>query len=405
MKPRVFHLTDFPAEKIYLNLDKEIRKDIFSESMELFKTRKNLASFLGVRKLDTISRWRDGHIKRSSQIKTKQFLPLSVLLKLLETLPADAQSSFSIKAIEESVNAYKAPGDGAKIENPCLPIKEKPEIASLIAHLIADGYAGKMNTQYYRNTNNGCLDDFEANLKIFGDVPTVRYADKITFPIVVSHILRHIYKVNFGTYDARIPPEFLDLNDEFASSLLGAFFDDESHLDDTRIIAYSANRGLLEDIRYLLIHKFPEIEPVSNVIKRSRAGSNVLYEFRILSRGLHPYKMHINFTHTKKLRRINFILSKRKRHWNNRPKMATKKLILNSLRYGSKTAKAISEDVFIGSSKVTDHLNGYKKRGKRIPGLEDLKYVKKIGKRGNSYLWHLTAQGRDYINHGKNVQD
>jgi hypothetical protein len=389
MQPRRFHITEFP-EKLSILLEDKFRKDFINSCLEATGSRVKLARSLGIKKLDTINRWKNGFCRRGRGWITPQLIPLSKLLAL-QRLVAD---EFTIVDIEKHVVKYKASGPGNSVKNPNLPLQEDERLIKILVHLIGDGYGSNRGTQFYRNTNSELRRQFITDLKVFGDVEYAEKGTFVFFPICITNILKKIYKINFSTKKARLPKVLWELPKNFASAALRAFVDDESHIR-SRVTLYSSNRELLEDIRSLINHHFPRIA-VSRIEQRNRPKT-VEFSFCVYPNSLDLFAEKIGFDHSEKRNDLEFYLTKQKRGWNNRGANKTKILILKSLLEGEKTSKVISKELLVDPRTVTYHIRGYNKRGKRVRGLEELELVKNVNNKRNYFIWKITKKGIRYL--------
>lgn len=372
---REFHLDNLPRPKFYIFLKEKFRKQILNDT--------NKISQITGRTKSTLERWRSGKCDRGRAMgkwrRGEQFIPLVALLKICKGV------GVSTETLEKNIIAYKAPGAGSKIRNPVLPLKEKHELIGLLTHIVCDGSGLPDNTNYYRNFNTSLLDEFERNLKTcFGDVEITRKENLIIFPKIITYTLSYIYKINFGTFNARLPKDLWNLPKRFAAVSIRAFADDEASIGHSGIRFYSANKNLLNDLKSLIEYHFPEIR-LSPIFVRQRKNT-IEYSFAINPLSFNEFHRKIGFTHSDKKADLEFYIKKGNKNWDHRPKGKTKEMILRELLKKEKSTKELAKKLFITPKLITYHLSGYDKRGKRIKGLEELGYVSRI-RRGKEILW------------------
>lgn len=374
---REFHLEDLPSPKFYVFLKERFRKQLLKDKNRVLQITGKTES--------TLERWRSGKCDRGRAMgkwqKGDQFVPLVDSMKVCK------KSGIRVETLEKNIVAYKAPGAGSKIRNSILPLKERPELIGLLTHIICDGSGLPNNTNYYKNFNAPLLDEFERNLKVcFGDVETTRKENLIIFPKVITYALSHIYKITFGTFDARLPKDLWHLPKKFAAAAIRAFADDEASIGHSGIRFYSANKNLLNDLKSLIQYHFPDIK-LSAIYVRQRKNT-IEHSFAISPLSFNEFHRAIGFTHHVKKADLEFYINKENRNWDHRPKGKTKEMILQELSKKEKSTKEMAKKLFITPKLITYHLSGYDKRGKRIKGLEEIGYVSRR-RRGKEILWKI----------------
>ncbi|MBL7170304.1 MAG: ArsR family transcriptional regulator [Candidatus Aenigmarchaeota archaeon] len=390
MQPRVFHITDFP-EKLSILLKKDFRENFIDFCIEKAGGKGKLGEYLGIKKLHTINRWRKASVDRGNGWATPQFMPLSRLL-ILQRL---VSKQISIEDIEKNIEAIKARGPGNLIKNPNLPLVEDERIVRIIVHLIGDGFAKSTNTQFYRNTDENLKKEFMKDLEVFGQVEAREKDTFVFFPICITHILKKIYNVDFMSKTARIPKFLFQSPESFISSAIRAFADDEGCVSDNGLTLYSCNKPLLDDFKKLIKENFPTFAIVTEY-SRERPNTTE-HSFTINQKSLVEFNRLIGFSHLKKKEDVEFYLRKRKRNWNHRNKWETKNLILKSLLESPKTTKKLAKELMVSLSMISNHINGYKKRGKHVVGLMEKEYINLVGKYKSERIWELTEEGRKFL--------
>jgi len=295
MKPREFHLFDFP-NNIYINLNPKFRIKLFDNAISKIGNKTNLAKYLK-REIININFWVAGYRIMYNK-KYPEFIPLKVLKKLSQLL------NISQKQFEEKIISYKSRGSRFEIKYPKLPIIEKQDIARILAHFIGDGSDTK--NFYYYNKEKQLHLQIKRDLKLFGDVHTnLKYYKSrklyyLNIPKVIPNLLKHFYKIEFGTFKSRVPKSFFKLPNSFTSEFLKAYIDDEGDLSNERIRMTSANLLLLKDLRRLIKIKFPSINTTLSKKK------NNCYKLIIYANSLENFVTLIGYPYHP-IKRIKFI--------------------------------------------------------------------------------------------------
>ncbi|PIP22382.1 MAG: hypothetical protein COX38_00910, partial [Candidatus Nealsonbacteria bacterium CG23_combo_of_CG06-09_8_20_14_all_39_25] len=200
---RLFHLIDLPSDLIFIRLEDQIRGKFLETLKEVF----------GIyRKIGDLVNYTDTGIVDSFRVKNR-FIKLSTIIKLTNLLSKKGYCEFDINKIEKKVIAYRGIGTSLIIKNPKFPLKEDERIIRIFFHLLGDGYGGKYGVAkpFYRNYAKELLDEFEEDLKVFGEVPHIKRETIVEIPSVIGYILGHIYKVNFESHKSFIPPVIFKL--------------------------------------------------------------------------------------------------------------------------------------------------------------------------------------------------
>ncbi len=355
---REIHLKDFPKDKVVIFLEDKFRKKLIDNAINMFG-REELARSLNIRKLDTITRWKEAKINRGKNWITPQGIPLDKLDILLKLLNVD------LDVVEEHVTSYKSRGKSLQIKNPNLPISESPVLFRVMAHLIGDGSANENNVSYFKNFNKAVYDEFANDLKeVFGGIELSLNKDNVVFPITVRHILSSFYNINFGTFDSNIPKRLFHLSPKYAGAFIHGFFDDEGNVDTSCIRFYSFNKRVLQDIIRLLIMKFPKIASITD-LKDRKKKTGIEYYFSINSAGLENFHKLIGCTHSSKKEKLKFYIKRKQKGWNHRSKGNTKLMILESLSSTPKTIYELTNELLVSRETVRAHLFGYHSERKR----------------------------------------
>lgn len=399
---RLFHLTDLPQNLVFIYLE-----DTFRE--KFLKTLKEASGTY--RRLGKLVNYTATGIAESFKIKNR-FTKLSTIIKLAKFLSEKGYSEFNLNRVEKKIIAYRGIGTSLIIRNPNFPLRENERMIKIFFHLLGDGYGGKYGygggKPYYRNYTEELLDEFEEDLKVFGEVPHIKRKTIVEIPKVIGYIFEHIYKISFESHKSFIPSVIYKLPRELIAQGIKAFADDEASIDDCRIRLHSSNKKLLSGIRNLMIRKFPEFSGKIGGIERKktylRGKKYINYSLPILSGGLKPYYDLISFSHPEKLESLKRFLKRKTRKWARRDKNITKLLILQSLKDKNKTAKEISKEVDITANIVRSHFEGSKSSG--ILSLGEMGFTKNIGlTKTRAKLWSITEEGLNFLKENEDKLD
>jgi hypothetical protein len=404
MKNTEIHLSDFPEDKIVVFIEDEFRNNLISQAIGLSNGRKHMAQFLGIKKLDTIGRWKDGRINRGQGWITEQGIPLKALKKISDFLVSRKESIFNMEEIEKHVIAYKSKGKSLLIKNPHLPIKESPELFRIMAHMMGDGSANTSSVNYFKNTDKNVINEFIDDMHtVFGDVETSSNKDVVVFPITVRHILSGYYGIQFGTFTASLPFRLFELSPAHASGFVRAFMDDEGNVQTSCIRLYSFNKNLIYGIRKLIAEKLPEIKGMNNVKRRLRKHGKYEYVLEIRSEGIKEFYEIVGCSHSRKNERLKFYIKRSEKSWNHRKRDETKKMILKSLSESSKTTDQLCNELMVSRVTVLSHIKGYsQKRKQNSKSMLERKLIMIGGyDKYNSVIWQLTHNGAEYLNSTK----
>jgi hypothetical protein len=331
---------------------------------------------------------------------------LLALEKICGFLAENGFDCYSLEKVESEIESFKGPGCSNPVSEPRFPWSEDERVIRVLMHLIGDGYGGTpvggAGMPYYKNNCVELREEFASDLSFFGNVHMVKRGVTVSFPKVIAYIIKHLYRVKTECHESSLPPELWRLPKSFAAQALKALYDDEGSVDDARINFTSANYRLINEIRNLLMARFPEI-PVESLeeIRQNTTTLNgkkfIRFDFRVKARGVEPFAREISFAHPRKKRLSEFAVSRQHKSWNKRPDGVTKLLILKSLSSCKKNTNELAADVFVAANIVLSHINSYTSYGHRIKGLRELGFVEAEDVSAKPLSWGLTPAGRDYL--------
>ncbi len=232
---------EFPEDDIdSMDLLEEFSKDEFEELHERIMVR-GIAEWL----IEIGAEVNPDYIRRNS-------IPLAVLLEVLK------EKDLSIKDVPDCYIGFKR--DRVRVKR-FIPIEP---LLRLIGYYLAEGYARESDSVYQISFSNGdeeVREDIKRALrKAFGDgFGIYEREEKITVGSRVIYLLfTRVLKVGEGAKDKRVPAFVFKLPKEKVKHLLRAYFEGDGSALKTaaRVLVYSVNKPLLEDVETLLLSKF-----------------------------------------------------------------------------------------------------------------------------------------------------
>ena len=348
-----WHIWDFP-DNIYVLIKSNVHEEFFNYVFKKFGGKRPYARFLNTSQMHVKKCWKRYFIKNNKkyvQYTTAWFLKKSypILNKRL------------IKDIENGVEYFRVrAGKPTKVS---LPIKECPKLYRIVAHLLADGFAGKKKVPYYSNNCKMLREQFKKDLRVFGNLYVYERKPNTTwcvfFPKVVSNVLRHIFDIEF-TRPTNIPKFIFNSTKSCKSAFLQALYDDEGTVSGYPIIGMK-NYNIMNEIRLL-------VENMGVKTNRINGCGNRCRYFSIESRNIKKFKEKIDFSHPIKRHRLKVILKVQRRNKTKRtrPLDWTRGKILKLLNKKPMSTFQISEKILLGISGAHSHLRWLEKNNKII---------------------------------------
>lgn len=366
MKPRKFHIWDFPGHKVKILL--KDHNQFLTECTNQFGSMKKFSEFLNLPGY-TVSSWK----------RYKLYIPLWCLKKIINKLYLNKRD------IEKRIISYKGINTSKPIKKPILPVKEIPELFAVITHLIGDGCVSKYGIPMYVNSNKRLFLNFNDSLKkTFGKVHINTHISKhgiyqCCFSKTIMDIINTFYNVKFNSSDAMFPKEIFNLPKKFACTTIGAIVDDEGCIRDNRIVISMKSKELIYQIRDLFIKLIGK-----DSINQPTMRENGLWSVTISSFAMKQFGNHIKLVHPRKEKDLLYAIKKSTLRSDGEKDTvwATKLQILKFLKNKSLSTKKIAKKILISCNNTTSHLNQLYK--------ENL--VKRV-KKGYSYTWSVTEEG------------
>lgn len=371
MKPREFHIWEFPKDKVRVLFNVKTQKKFFKDCKNEFNSLKDCSKYLGI-KYGTLLTWKNSNL----------FIPLWAIKKIINKL------SWDWKFVEKNIIAYKGNGHGNAIKNPKLPLKESPELFGVMTHLICDGHVDKKTGMpSYINKNKGLINNFNILIKkSFGNSHVNRVKGKrayfIIYPKVIADLIKHFYDIKFHSEDSYFPKETFSLPKEFSYSVIRAVVDDEGTIRDNRIAIRMKNKKLVEQIKTILLN-FIKKSDLMNIKQRGD-----FFDIAIKSKGLLQFRNKIKLIHPMKINDLDYAIKKQKLRSRGQryPKGYAQKELLKLLNKKSMKTKELSQNLFIQLNNTSLHLKN----------LESKNFVRQENEE-YSFRWFITESGRKYI--------
>lgn len=316
MKPKEFHIWNFPEDKIRILFRNH--NEFIQKAISHFGNLKKLGAFLKIPSTE-IYNW----------TKYKLYIPLKYVKLIAKEL------GLNWIDVEKNISSYKGVNTSTPIFNPKLPIKESPEIFSAITHIICDGSINKNGIPIYTNSSKKLIDNLDYTLKkIFGDFKsglyfgsgTNRNCYQYTFPKLMTGLLEHFYQINLYK-KKEIPKVIFEFPNEFSTAVIRAFADDEGTVDlNWRVGFNSKDKELL----LTLVRLFKEnlkFKHLTDIMEKDEK----YYCFYVKSMEIGRYQKEIGFSHPDKKAKLSNIVEYQKGSHGRRASGETREKLLKLL--------------------------------------------------------------------------
>jgi len=294
-----WHVWDFP-DNIRVYFKDEFREWLFKRLKEICGSRYRLAKILNLHPM-TIKQYELGH----STYNLSVYVPVSFVKRIIHIFKGLFTDDI-LSNLEKNIVAYRIRA-GWPVYNPILPIKERPEIYSIIGHLLGDGCASKNSLPFYCNKCEELISGFRNSLKVFGRVEIKLFIRKdgvkyLSFPTVIARILQHIFNIKF-THPDSLPERLFKTTSENKAAFIRAFYDDEGCVSK-KIYITQKSKHLLKQLKDLLL----SMDIKTGKIYKKRTA----HQFIILTESYENFQNLIPFTHPKKSKRLIEMMNRRR---------------------------------------------------------------------------------------------
>lgn len=368
----VFNLSDFPANKIFVNPNEEFRKLLFDKALQ---NSNNSMEDLA-KKLDYS--WKHLYaIKRGIKQKGKQN---NIRLDLFNKLVYIAKIRLS-KA-NEKIESLRYGRRSTDIPN-IFPLKYDSRLAILIGHATGDGHIkGIVYNFEYRNKSKELLNKVYSLIYDIFNIKSNIYSSKdgtsqVEVPSIVGYILHKAgapvgNKIN---KKFEIPKWIVQGNELVYKRYLGALVDDEFCISKGRWICFSLSKNIelkdnlvsfFESIRYLLsklsinsVVKFGKIFSRKDGIKTVNIILSICGQKNYIE-----FKKSMPITNKAKVISLNYltnsyILKPYDKYGYNK----IKEIALDKLRLGQFTTTQLTKETTITRPSFIKHLRRMRKEG------------------------------------------
>lgn len=319
-----------------------------------FGTQKSFASYLGIIRQE-VNKYHQQKRKTRGAFYPVYF-PLHLFNKCVPLLDKD----FLI-FLERNVAELRA-RIGLSVYNPVLPLKESEELYRILAHMLADGSAGKGKTPYYANTCFLLRKQFKQDLIKFGRMRVYERkplnVELVYFPKVITDILAFLFDVQF-TYPNRIPKLIFTAKKEFKTAFLQAIFDDEGAIS-TGLTVGIHNYRVMVGIK-TLINSLGIC--TSKIQTHPCPGKSDKIYLSVLPREYDLFQREINFSHPEKRKKLELAIRTRNRKVRTRHPLLFEEKILNLLEIESLPTLDIANELRLTIAGVLPHLKRMQNEG------------------------------------------
>lgn len=298
---------------------------------------------------------------------------------------------YDLELIEKNIESCEYFGGHYKIKLK-IPILVTPELVSLVANLMGDGFVplecAPSVTSYYKQYDAEALNKFKQKLRnVFGEYLDACNSEiAVNIPRIYVRIIARYFDIHsFYWHDTRVPEKIKKMPKNFKIAFLSAFIVDEGTVGQSRIAIFSGNEKLLEDIRKIASSLEYEC---SSILKQHATEYYFLIYMASAGKLLQDVKEVAKDFPTcdlcHKQRKLESMVQIQTREWKQRKIGEPKKLILQALARSPKTASELSNEMFLSESTVRWHLRRLLK--------ENL--IRMISKHGRNSVWGLVENGQ-----------
>jgi hypothetical protein len=343
---KVFHLGDLPYS-LFILLNSKANELFFSEMYKKFGTQLRFSEFLGIAR-QTINKYHKQTLKSRGKYYPV-YLPILLFKKCMPHLDEG-----SLRFIESNVSEIRA-RIGLSIFNPRLPIIESPEVYRIIAHILADGSAGRGKTPYYANICRESREQFKSDLSVLGSMNYYerrpRNVELVFFPKVVTDILSSLFDIRF-TYPNRLPKFIFSAKMECKKAFLQALFDDEGTMSSQLTIGIH-NRRIMKETK-TLINSLGIT--TGKIMIHPIKGLTDKVTLSIPKTQYKLYQERIGFHHPDKARKLEMAIQTRNRKQRTRDPILIEQEILKLLDSKPLSTLDISNELLFTRNGVEPHL-------------------------------------------------
>lgn len=287
----------------------------------------------------------------------------------------------NLLVIEKNIEAYITFRGKIEVYKPILPIKVTPEFIAIAVHAMCDGfYTQSGNFCYAQRDKNNLIRFISIVKNVFGDYNVVnskrRDGTPTTYtPGIFAKIISKYYGIEtYLSFNCSLTNKMKSSDNLSRLAILSSFLVDEGHTV-TGAIFSSSNKKLLEDIIDItkpLGYRFNSL--VTYYPNSNNKLTNKHYKLALSASTIEKFYRDLKYLFRrfptlhmgKKFRNIEKLIKIKNRGWAQRSKWETKRMILDLLRYGDKTAYELRDLVNISLWTTYHHLQQLIKEKKVI---------------------------------------
>jgi len=272
--------------------------------------------------------------------------------------------------IENNIKSYMTFRGRTIIENPKLPVKVTPAFSSILVHMMCDGTIRKRMFFYFQKDENG-IKRFENILKsVFGEYKS-KYKRGYYAPLIFLSVISNYYNIySFTSFNSDIPKKLTQQSRlHKVAALAAALFDDGSAMSSVRF--YSASEKFIFNLKKLI----ESLDYNCNQILTRKCNyreNYKIYTVNISASSLNSFYNDLKILFEKfpllhigkKFLEIEKLVNIQNRGWNQRNKLETKNIILNTLKDDEKTAFELRDTTNVSLWTVYHHLQQLIKKEK-----------------------------------------
>jgi len=392
------HLWELPPTGVYVTLELEAQKRLFSDAAAKYSSIAEFAEEL--RRRSAIYEFYCGVINGNVNSWTRgvrRNVPIWVLIETCKILSGtDSAENEEMRVVEAKVEHYQSAGKGVEIRGK-FPIQITPEFDAIVSHLMGDGTLGtEKSYASYKQKNEIARRRFLQQLfNVFGEFPTNHSFEKywqVCIPKPIELIIKKHYDLgDAGCLERRLPLAMTTKPKEYRLAALAAFLVDDGHIGDA-VELYSGNYELLQDYRSLVVGLGYRCSLI-----HSRCGHrslNPMHSFRISLKDCRKLLEDVtvlssrfptlDFAHKQAvLEEIVFRQSLVRECKTKGANEATKRKILGLLEQGTTDTKTLVSRLHVGGQTMREHLQHLEQQG----------MVSRAGKDKNAIVWMRLPAG------------
>ncbi len=288
-----WNILELVPELLYVEIDDKFRNYIFKKAINKAGSGRKVAKEFSIHSTSLVN-WQGG----------KGSFPFNFLRKLCKRVNID------VDVAKKHIIGVGVRNVGIRIKYPKLIIKFDNSMARLLGNICGDGCIRNNFVVSYTNLENNLVKEFIKNAKnVFGDINYHVYksSDK-TINVNLPNIIGIILTKCFGNIKNKILPKDLFLkNQKLIGDFIGAFFDDEGHIniDRKNLEIQITQPYTLKIIKNLLF----QLGVNSSKIKKKKNRDRSIWRLCIYRRkNFVKFSENIKLKHRKKIKLLRYLI-------------------------------------------------------------------------------------------------